>query len=107
MAAIKNSALLNHDEKRDHVRMYVDCEISHRQADDNLVKKGKCKTLSATGLSFISNQAYALGRAVEISIPANTAISPPLTAFVEILRVVELPDGNYEIATSIRSIKGN
>ena len=44
--------MLNYDEKRDYIRMDVDCEITYKLADGDVVKTGKCTTLSGAGVSL-------------------------------------------------------
>jgi hypothetical protein len=98
--------MLNYDEKRDYIRMDVDCDITYKLADGDEVKTGKCTTLSGAGVSFLAEEAFEVGLAMEVSILPKTAITPPMTAFIEVVRNVKLDDGSYEIAATIKSIKG-
>lgn len=98
--------MLTHDEKRDYIRMDVDCDITYKLAGANTVKTGKCTTLSGAGVSFLADQGFDLGLAMEVSILPKTSITPPMTAFIEVVRSVKQGDGSYEIAASIKSIKG-
>jgi len=95
-----------HDEKRDYVRIPLDCEINYRLADGQQIKTGRCKNLSAAGLSFITDQPFDLGLAMEVSIAPKTAFSLPMNAFIELVRCIKLENGDYEIAATIKSIKG-
>lgn len=99
--------MLTYDEKRDYYRMDVDCEITYKPADGNQVKTGRCTNLSGAGVSFIADQAFDLGLAMEVSVLPKTSLTPPMTAFVEVVRSINQGDGSYEIAASIKSIKGN
>lgn len=99
--------MLLHDEKRDYIRMDVDCDITFKPADGNQVKTGRCTSLSGAGVSFISDQGYDVGLAMEVSITPKATITPPMTAFVEVVRSVSQGDGSYEIGAQIKSIKGN
>ncbi|MDD4914753.1 MAG: PilZ domain-containing protein [Methylococcales bacterium] len=96
-----------HDEKRDYMRMHIDCEMTYRLADSQLLKTGHCQTISAAGLSFIADEAFDTGLAMEVRILSKAALIPPMTAFVEVVRNTRQADGNFEIAAVIRSIKGN
>ena len=98
--------MLKHDEKRDAVRMEVDCEINYKPADCQQHSIGRCKTLSAAGISFIAGQRYDIGLAMAVSI-LQTTVSPALTAFIEVVRCVRRNSEEYEIAGVIKSIKGN
>lgn len=99
--------MLNHEEKRDFIRMDVDCDITYRLADSDIVKTGRCVTLSGAGLSFIADQQFDVGLAMEVSILPKTTITPPMTAFIEVVRSEKQDDNSYEIAATIQSIKGN
>ena len=97
--------MLNHDEKRDFIRMDVDCDMTYRLADSTEVKTGKCCTLSGAGVSFLAERHFDEGLAMEISILPKSNITPPMTAFIEVVRSTKRDDG-YEIAAIIKSIKG-
>lgn len=99
--------MLTHDEKRDYIRMDVDCDISYKPANSSASKLGKCTTLSGAGVSFIADQAFDVGLAMEVSITPKSSITPPMTAYIEVVRSVKLDDDQFEIAASIKSIKGN
>ncbi len=99
--------MLTHDEKRDYIRMDVDCNITYKPADTNEVRTGRCTTLSGAGVSFIADQPFEVGLAMEVSIIPKTSITPPMTAYIEVVRSVKRDGNEYEIAASIKSIKGN
>jgi len=44
---------------------------------------------------------------MEINVLTKNALTPPMTAFIEVVRSSQNEDGSYEIAASIKSIKGN
>ncbi|MGZ5001473.1 MAG: PilZ domain-containing protein [Methylomonas sp.] len=104
---ILEKLMLPYDEKRDYHRMDVDCDITYRPADGHQVKTGRCTNLSGAGISFIADQGFDLGLAMEVSVLPKSSLTPPMTAFVEVVRSIKNGDGNYEIAASIKSIKGN
>ncbi|WP_347989162.1 PilZ domain-containing protein [Methylomonas sp. AM2-LC] len=99
--------MLNIDEKRDFIRMDVDCDITYKPADSTMNKTGRCTTLSGAGLSFIAEELFEVGLAMEVSILPKSALTPPMTAYIEVVRTTDLADGKYEIAAIIKSIKGN
>ncbi|MCK9606027.1 MAG: PilZ domain-containing protein [Methylomonas sp.] len=99
--------MLAHDEKRDYIRMEVDCDITYKPANSQDVKTGRCTTLSGAGVSFLADQPFDAGLAMEVSIIPKTSITPPMTAFIEVVRSVKRDDNQYEIAASIKSIKGS
>ncbi len=97
--------MLTNDEKRDYIRMDVDCEITYKLANTDDIKTGRCTTLSGAGVSFIADQAFEPGLAMEISIIPQNALTPPMTAFIEVVRNSKRDGNQYEIAASIKSIK--
>jgi len=97
--------MLEYDEKRDYIRMDVDCEISYKLADSKNIKTGQCTSLSGAGISFIAEDAYETGLAMEVNITPKNATTPPMTAFIEIVRSTIQDNGSFEIAASIKSLK--
>ena len=97
--------MLEYDEKRDYIRMDVDCDITYRLADASDIQQGRCTSISGAGVSFIASQAFEAGKAMEVTVLPAKAITPPMTAFIEIVRSTKQPDGSYEIAATIKSIK--
>lgn len=95
----------DYDEKRDYIRMDVDCDITYKLADSDEVKTGRCTSLSGAGVSFIAETSYAIGLAMEIKVIPQNSLTPAMTAFIEIVRSVSHKDGSYEIAASIKSLK--
>ena len=99
--------MLNHDEKRDFIRMDVDCDIAFTLAGSNQQNVGRCLTLSGAGISFVTDQEYDVGLAMEVSIHPKTSLTPPMTAFVEVVRCVAHSDDKFEVGAVIKGIKGN
>jgi hypothetical protein len=99
--------VLTHDEKRDYIRMEVDCDMTYKLADSDVIRTGRCITLSGAGMAFITDHCFDLGLAMEVNILPKTTITPPMTAFIEVVRVDKIQDGQYQIAATIKSIKGN
>ena len=99
--------MLEYDEKRNYIRMNVDCELTYKLSDSNEVFSGNCTSISGSGVSFIADQTFDLGKAMEVNITPTNAVTPPMTAFIKVVRTTPLDDGKYEIAASIKSIKGN
>lgn len=97
--------MLEYDEKRDYIRMDVDCEISYKLADEGDAKIGLCTSLSGAGVSFIAENAYDVGLAMEVNILPKNSVTPPMTAFIEVVRSTLQDDGSFEIAASIKSLK--
>lgn len=99
--------MLNHLEKRNLFRMHLDCDIAYKSASSAEVNHGRCKSISGSGVSFIADQPIGQGKALEIKVVPKNAASPSMTAFIKVVRITLLPDNTYEIAASIKSIKGS
>ncbi|MGD2117942.1 MAG: PilZ domain-containing protein [Chromatiales bacterium] len=78
--------MLEYMEKRDYMRMAVDCAANLRLsgADENL--PAIVKDLSATGVLVWIDQEIEAGTSGTISILPGKNITPPLSAEIEIIR---------------------
>ncbi len=77
-----------YEEKRDFMRMGVECRVSMEVVDSGERLVGQASNLSATGLLIACDRALPLGTMVEISLVAERSIVPPLDALAEVVRVV-------------------
>lgn len=99
--------MLNYDEKRKYIRMEIDCDISYQFADSDQSGQGRCTSISGAGVSFITDRSIESGKAIEIYVSPKNNLTPSMTAFVEVIRSTLQDNGEYEIAATIKSIKGN
>ena len=97
--------MLEYDEKRDYIRMDVDCDITYKLADSEGMKTGRCTSLSGSGVSFIADSAFEIGLAMEVNVLPQNPLTPPMTAFIEVVRNSVQQDGSFEIAATIKSLK--
>ncbi len=97
--------MLEYDEKRDYIRMDVDCNITYKLADSDETKMGRCTSLSGAGVSFIADSSYDTGLAMEVNILPKNSVTPSMTAFIEVVRSTPNDDSSFEIAASIKSLK--
>ena len=98
--------MLGYDEKRNYIRMSVDCSITYKLAASDQVYNGRCTTLSGAGISFISREEIEPGKGLEINVIPENNVTPPMTAYIEVVRSSGLENGEYEIAATIKNIKG-
>lgn len=98
--------MLGYDEKRNFIRMEMDCEITYKLADSDELHHGHCSSISGVGVSFIADRFFDPGKAMEINVIPKSTVTPSMTAFIEVIRSTQLDDGNYEVAGTIKSIKG-
>jgi len=99
--------MLGYDEKRNYIRMEVDCGVTYRLVDSDELHHGYCSSISGAGVSFIADRFIDPGKAMEINIIPQNSLTPPMTAFIEVIRSTEQDDGRYEVAATIKSIKGD
>lgn len=99
--------MLTYDEKRNYIRMHIDCDITFKLAGSVEVYSGRCTSISGSGVSFITDRAIDQGKALEITVVPNNSITPSMIAFIEVVRITRQYDHTYEIAGTIKSIKGS
>ena len=99
--------MLEYDEKRNYIRMEIDCDVTYRLAGSDELHYGRCSSISGAGVSFIADQFFDPGKAMEINVIPKNTVTPSMTAFIEVIRSTELDDGHYEVAATIKSIKGD
>ncbi len=99
--------MLEYDEKRNYIRMNVDCDIDYKTIDSDQKKSGVCTSLSGAGLSFIADSPYEPGIAMDVCVKPKNSVTPPMSALIEVVRCTEKENQQYEIAAIIKSIKGN
>lgn len=97
--------MLEHDgERRRFIRMQTRCKMVYRFPQSTETFDATCQNLSGAGLMFTTSHPIDPGKALEIKIVPANPVTPPLEAFVEVLRVEER-DGEYEVAAAIKGIK--
>ena len=96
-----------YDEKRDFIRIELDCGIVFKNidSDDSSEQVGEVSNLSGRGLMFISDAELEKNSMIEINIKPSNILTPPLHANVKVVRVVKQrhADG-YEIGAVIKEI---
>jgi hypothetical protein len=97
--------MLEYDEKRNYIRMEIDCDITYKLAGSDEIFHGRCSSISGAGVSFIADQLFAPGKAMEVNIVPKSSVTPPMAAFIEVVRATKQDEDRYEIAASIKSIK--
>lgn len=97
--------MLEHEgERRRFIRMQTRCKMTYRFPQSTETFEAICQNLSGAGLLFTTYYPIEPGKALEIRIAPANPVTPPLEAFVEVLRVEER-DGEYEVAAEIKGIK--
>jgi len=74
-------------EKRDFIRMEVDCEVEFRPEGAATMEQGRGRDLSATGVSFYAERELAEGDTLEVRVlPSRPGVNP-LHAEATVVRV--------------------
>lgn len=95
----------NFSEKRRFIRMKMDCPVQFHEVDSEQVLTGTCVDLSASGVLVQCDQFYPLGTKLRIEVMPKLALSPSLTALIEIKRISPIPQSrSYRFAGVIEEI---
>jgi hypothetical protein len=97
--------MLEHDEKRDFKRMQTGCRMSFKLASADHYRDGICINISGSGILFRTDVPLEPSKAAEVHIAPENRLTPPLTAYVEVIRCDPIDHGRYEIAGAIKGIK--
>ncbi len=96
--------MIDYAEKRDFLRMPIDCELTFSEAGSSKQFQGNVINLSSKGILFTSNQKFETGTSLDIVLTPSNSITPPMEATVSVSRVVD-NDVMFEIACEIDEIK--
>ena len=95
----------DYDEKRDFIRVNVDCEMTYRLDENNPEKTGMAQNLSGRGLMFMAEEELPVGEMLEVRITPKTDVTPPLHAMVKIVRAdKKRKSEEYEIGAIIKQV---
>jgi len=95
-----------YDEKRDFIRIDIDCEILYRIADsEDENQSGRIANLSGRGMMFITDDEIEKDCLLEVNIKPSNILTPPLHANVKVVRVIkQRHEDGYEIGAVIKDI---
>lgn len=95
----------SYDEKRDFIRVPVDCNVELQHPESGKRFEGFGRNLSACGVMFHTDEPLKPGDRLQMHIESNQALVSVLDASIEVVRVDPASDGLcYAVASSIRSI---
>lgn len=83
----------SYEEKRDFIRVPVECEISLQDAVSGKRFLANGKNLSASGVLFFTDEPLQPGDRLEMRIEARQALLSVLDASIEVLRVEVVEEG--------------
>jgi hypothetical protein len=90
------------DEKRDSIRVSVDCPIRFRDPDASREETGKVRNLSGRGMMFIAERAPELESRLEVRIDTAIETGVPMHARARVVRVAKQRRGEgYEVGAIV------
>jgi hypothetical protein len=89
----------NHDEKRDFIRLGVDCHVSFKDTAGK-EHQGRCINVSGGGVLFMTDAPLTLGSELTVSVKADTPVIKPLDVIAKVVRVDRI-DGKFEVGVKI------
>lgn len=101
----------DHDERRDFIRMEVDCDIVYRVIGSAVFtgdwEHAHAKNLSGKGILFLARREFRKGDVLDINIQPNNPSLPPLETRVVVVRMTKDrdDDGLYEVAAIMQTSK--
>jgi hypothetical protein len=96
--------MIEYAEKRDFLRMPIDCELSFSEVDGGKRHQGKVINLSTKGILFTSSEKFDIGTRLDIVLTPSNSITPPMQARVSVSRVVA-GEVLFDIACEIEDAK--
>lgn len=96
--------MIDYAEKRDFLRMPIDCALSFSESGSSKQHSGNVINLSSKGILFTSNSDFAPGSRLDITLTPSNSITPPMEATVVVMRVVN-NDVLFEVACEIEEIR--
>ncbi len=91
-------------EKRDFLRIPIDCPAQIRIAGAENTSSAIVKNLSSTGMLMLFEQEIDPGTHLAVEITPGKSITPPLSAEMSVLRSYPSDTGNFNIACTIDRI---
>lgn len=98
--------MLSYEDKRDYLRMDMDCPVSYALINGDQKGEGIAKDLSAKGLLMWVKEPVEAEQILAIQLTPENDITPPLLAQVRVVRCSELEEqpGTYAIACETQKI---
>ena len=96
--------MIDYAEKRDFLRMPIDCALSFSQSGSDRELKGKVINLSSRGILFASRVNFAVGTQLDIVLTPSNSDTSPMEARVEVSRATA-GEVYYDIACKILEIR--
>lgn len=95
----------DYDEKRDFIRVEVDCEIRFKPEGAAEEEIGRLANLSGRGMMFIAEHEIPIDSVLEIRIQTENQVTAPLHAMVRVMRMAKQRRGDgFEVGAIITGV---
>ncbi len=94
----------NYAEKRDFIRMFVDARVEVTDVESGITHQGEAQNLSGRGLAFASEFEPNVGSVLRVTVSSRQSRLPPLHAEFQVVRVIPIGDGRFEIAGELSNV---
>jgi len=81
-----------YSEKRDYMRMVMNCPATFNEVDEERMVNGTCVNLSAKGVLISTHVYFPAGTLLEVHVQPSLSKSPTFDAVVEVVRVDQPAD---------------
>ena len=95
--------MVDHSEKRDFIRMPIDCMLSFKKQGSDETYTGNVINLSSKGVLFTSENEFREGDVLEIVLTPSNSLTPPMEATTTVSRITSNGEV-FEIACEITEI---
>jgi hypothetical protein len=95
----------DYDEKRDFLRMGVDCPAHVTVTATGESFRGVVKNLSSSGLLLVCDRAFPVGSELEVRLVPEQPLVPPLEAVVKVARADASGPDSFEYGMEIVEIR--
>ncbi len=99
------SSDIEYSEKRNFIRMFVNANVKITDPKTGNSYEGRGQNLSGDGAMFISNQQFAEDQKLTIDISSEQSNLATLSAEFQVVRVVEIEDGQFSVAGTMLGVK--
>jgi len=96
--------MIDYAEKRDFLRMPIDCELSFLIEGSTKQYQGNVINLSSKGILFTSTEKFEAGTTLQIVLTPSNSTTAPMEAEVVVARVSS-NEVLFEVACEIREIR--
>lgn len=96
--------MINYSEKRDYYRMDVECAARYRPDNAKHTSTAIVNNISGSGLALRTSEPLVMGTRFAIQVLPGKSITPPLSAYAEVIRCETGEPGEYLIACTISKI---